>query len=178
MMRGLLSLLPLVALAAEPVSEIKIHERLPTLSGEFLSGQAAVLPEAAAGRVALLLLGFTYKSRFSVEHWTERFRAQFRSDSRVTFYEVPMIGGWGRLAKWWIDGGMRRGTPKQDYEHVITVYRDTNSWKQRVRFDDPDAAYLILLDQTSKVAWLYRGAFDDTAFQALCSKVSELASAQ
>ena len=178
MMRRFLPLLPLVALAAEPVSEIKTGERLPKLSGEFLTGQAAVLPQAAAGRVALLLLGFTYKSRFSVEPWAQRFRAQFRSDPRVTFYEVPMIGGWGRLAKWWIDGGMRRGTPKEDYEHVITVYRDTSSWKQLVRFGEPDAAYLILLDRTSKVAWLYRGAFDDTAFQALCSKVSELASAQ
>lgn len=28
------------------------------------------------------------------------------------------------------------------------------------------------------LAWLYRGAFNDAAFQALCSKVSELVSAQ
>ena len=178
MMRGFLPLLPLVALAAEPVSEIKIAERLPKLSGEFLTGQAVVLPQVAAGRVALLLLGFTYKSRFAVEAWAERFRAQFRSDPRVTFYEVPMIGGWGRMAKWWIDGGMRRGTPKEDYGHVITVYKNTSSWKQLVSFDDPNVAYLILLDRTSKVAWLYRGAFDNAAFQALCSKVSELVSAQ
>ena len=87
-----------------------------------------------------------------------------------------MIGGWGRLAKWWIDGGMRRGTPKEDYEHVITVYNDTRSWKPLVRFDDPDVAYLILLDRTGKVAWLYRGAFDDIAFQTLCTKTSGLVS--
>jgi len=178
MMRGFLPLLPLVGLAAEPVSEIKTGQRLPKLSGEFLTGQATVLPQAAAGRVALLILGFTYKSRFSVEPWAQRFRAQFRSDPRVTFYEVPLIGGWGRSAKWWIDGGMRRGTPKEDYEHVITVYKDTNSWKQLVGFGDPDAAYLILLDRTSEVAWLYREAFDESAFQTLCTKVSELVSAQ
>ncbi len=89
-----------------------------------------------------------------------------------------MIGGAARLAKWFIDGGMRRGTPKADYEHVITVYRDTKAWKQRVRYMDPDAAYLILLDRNSKVAWFYRGAFDDDAFQALYSRVSELRSAR
>jgi hypothetical protein len=33
----------LVARAAEPLSEIKIEERLPELSGEFLTGQEAVL---------------------------------------------------------------------------------------------------------------------------------------
>ncbi|MEO7649107.1 MAG: hypothetical protein ABIZ80_01445, partial [Bryobacteraceae bacterium] len=52
--------------------------------------------------------------------------------------------------------GMRRGTPEKDYEHVVTVYGGTNSWKQRVRFVDPDAAYLILLERTGKVAWPIR----------------------
>jgi hypothetical protein len=36
-----------------------------------------------------------------------------------------------------------------------------------VGFTDPDAAHLILLDRTGKVACLYRGVFTDAAFQAL-----------
>jgi len=84
-----------------------------------------MLPQAAEGRVTLLLLGFTYKSRFAVEAWASRFRAQFQSDPGMTFYEIPMIGGLARLAKWFIDTGMRRGTPEADYEHVITVYGST-----------------------------------------------------
>ena len=117
-MARVLGLIPVVALAAEPAFEIKIGERLPELRGEPLTGQEVVLPQAAEGRVTLLLLGFTYQSRFAVEAWAERFRAQFQSDRRVTFYEVPMIGGVARLAKWFIDSGMRRGTPKEDYGHV------------------------------------------------------------
>ena len=62
----ILSLFPVVLLAAEPASELKIGERLPELRGEFLTGREVVLPQAAGGRVALLLLGFTYKSRFAV----------------------------------------------------------------------------------------------------------------
>ena len=59
------------------------------------------------------------------------FQEQFITYPRVTYYEVPMIGGLARLGKWFIDGGMRRGTPREDYEHVITVYGCTESWKQR-----------------------------------------------
>ena len=33
-----------------------------------------------------------------------------------------MIGGLGTLARWFIDSGMRRGTPKADQGNVITVY--------------------------------------------------------
>jgi hypothetical protein len=73
----ILSLLPVVAFAAEPASEIKIGESLPELRGKFLTGREVVLPQAAEGRVTLLLLGFTYTSRFAVEAWAERFRAHF-----------------------------------------------------------------------------------------------------
>ncbi len=174
----LLTILPMLALAAAPVAEIKVGDRLPELHGEFLTGRDAKLPQAAADRVAFLLLGFTYKSRFAVEAWANRFRTQFQSDPRVTFYEIPMIGGPAKLGKWFIDSGMRRGTPKSDYEHVITVYKGTGSWKKQVRFGDPNVAYLILLDRSGNVAWLHRGAFDEDAFKGLSSKVSDLLSAK
>lgn len=99
---------------------------------------------------------------------------QFPSDPRLTFYEVPMIGGMARLGKWFIDSGMRRGTPPEDYAHVVTVYRGTDSWKRRVRFVEPDAAYLILLDPAGRIAWRYQGGLDAAAFQALSRKISDL----
>jgi len=169
-----LVLLPLMAGAAESAGELALGDALPRLKGEFLTGRTAVLPEAAAGRVTLLLLGFTYDSRFAVEAWAKRFLEQFKADPRVTFYEVPMIGGLARMGKWFINGGMRRGTPKEDYEHVITVYGGADPWKRRVGFRDPDAAYLILLDGNGRVAWRYSGGLDEKVFQALSSEVSRL----
>jgi hypothetical protein len=148
--------------------------QLPPLRGEFLNGKSAVLPDAAKGRVALLLLGFTYDSRLAVEAWGKRFRQEFGANPNVTFFEVPMIGGIARAAKWFIDSGMRKGTPKADYEHVITVYGGTAAWKKRVDFRDPKAAYLILLDPGGKVVWQHAGAVDDESFRALSSQVTSL----
>ncbi|HEY2017212.1 MAG TPA: hypothetical protein VGH38_27090 [Bryobacteraceae bacterium] len=147
---------------------------LPKLKGTFLNGKTAVLPDAASGRVALLLVGFTYDSRFAVEAWAGQFRRRFEAEPRVTFYEIPMVGGLATLGKWFIDSGMRRGTPKEDYEHVITVYGGTASWKQRLGYGDPKAAYVILLDGAGKVAWRYAGGFDEQAFQSLSSEVAAL----
>ncbi|HUB81991.1 MAG TPA: hypothetical protein VMB03_24510 [Bryobacteraceae bacterium] len=86
------------------------------MKGEFLTGKPTELPAAACGRVALLALGFTYDSRFAVEEWVGRFRREFDNQPLVTFYAVPMIGGMARLWKWFIDSGMRQGTPRGDYE--------------------------------------------------------------
>lgn len=162
-------MLPLLfMLAALPVGET-----MPLLKGEFLTGKTAVLPTVASGRVALVALGFTYDSRFAVEAWIGRFRKDFGSRPDVTFFEVPMIGGMARLGKWFIDSGMRKGTPKQDHEHVITVYGGVDPWKQRLSFKAPNDAYLLLLDKAGVVRWRHSGPFDESVYEGLRKMVLE-----
>ncbi len=162
------------AFAAAPVSRLAVGDALPPLQGEYLTGRAALLPQAASGKVALLLLGFTYDSRFEVEAWTKDFRHEFEKNPKVTFYEIPLIGGMARLGKWFIDSGMRRGTPQADQENVITVYGGTDAWKQRVGFSDPKAAYLILIDANGKVAWQCSDGFGEDRYRVLSTQVSRL----
>jgi hypothetical protein len=164
--------------APAATSLLAVGERLPRLEGAFLSGGTALLPEAASGRVGLLLLGFTYESRFAVEAWTSRFRSQFGRDPRVTFYEIPIIGGMARLGKWFIDSGMRRGTPPTDREHVITIYSNASYWKERVGYRDPRSAYLLLLDRNGVIAWRGSGPVDDTLYRSLASSVEKLLAAE
>ena len=164
----------LTASAAAAVAELAVGDQLPPLKGEFLSGRTAILPQAASGRVALLMLGFTYDSRLQVEAWAKRFRQDFGTKPGVTFFERPMIGGMARMGKWFIDSGMRRGTPKADHENVITVYGGTDAWKQRVGFRDPKAAYLILIDQHGRVTWRSVGSLDEQRYKTLSSEVSRL----
>ena len=147
---------------------------MPVLKGEFLTGRPAVLPDAASGRVALVALGFTYNSRFAVEAWVGRFRKDFGDKPEVTFYEVPMIGGMARLGKWFIDSGMRKGTPKKDQENVITVYGGTDPWKQRLGFHSPNFAYLLLVDQRGVVRWRHSGEFDPKAYDEMSVQVAAL----
>lgn len=169
-----MSILPMILMASSLISTLQPGEPLPPLHGEFLTGRQAQLPDAASGRVALLALGFTYDSRFPVEAWIGRFRKDFGSNPHVTFYEVPMIGGMARLGKWFIDSGMRKGTPQHDQENVITVYGSTDSWKQRMGYQATDAAYLVLLDKRGVVRWRHSGAFDEGAYKDLRSQVSGL----
>ena len=169
-----ISMLPMILMASSVMSMLSPGEPMPALKGEFLTGRQALLPGAASGRVALLALGFSYGSRFAVEAWIGRFRKDFGDNPQVTFYEVPMIGGMARLGKWFIDSGMRRGTPKKDHENVITVYGGTDPWKQRLGFQSPDAAYLVLLDQRGVVRWRHSGAFDEEAYNGLSIQAAAL----
>lgn len=160
--------------AASRVPELAIGDQLPHLQGEYLSGQRANLPQDSSGRIALLMLGFTYESRFAVEAWAKRFRQDFEKQPSVTFFEIPMIGGLARMGKWFIDSGMRRGTAKTDYGNVITVYGGTDAWKQWAGFKDPNAPYLVLIDRSGKVVWRHAGDFAEEPYVALSSNVSRL----
>jgi len=174
-------MLPVVLMASTFISTLSFGQTvlplgkpMPPLKGEFLTGRQALLPDAASGRVALLALGFTYNSRFAVEAWIGRFRKDFAANPQVTFYEIPMIGGMARLGSWFIDSGMRRGTPTQDRENVITVYGGTEAWKQRLGFQSPDAAYMILLDRRGVVRWRHSGVLDEVAYKDLSIQMETL----
>ena len=160
--------------APEATATLVPGDTMPPLTGRFLSGRKASLPEAARGRVALVAMGFSYASRFAVEAWTERFRRDFGADSAVTFFEVPMIGGAARLARPFIDGGMRRGTPRVLHENVVTVYGGTGPWKKRIGPSAPDDACLLLLDASGRVAWRHAGPFRDEDYAALAAETRRL----
>jgi len=148
---------------------------MPELQGKDLTGAEVKLPNAARGKVTLLILGFTYESRHAVEAWAKRYKQEFERLPGVEFYEVPMIGGMARMGKWFIDSGMRRGTPAGDHKRVITVYGGTGDWKKRVGFKEKDAAYLILLDRAGRVRFLHSGGMEQAAWRQLASATRQWA---
>jgi len=177
MLLVLLAIGPVAAVGVDEIARLAVDETLPPLEGDFLTKTKARLPDAAAGKVALVALGFTYDSRFAVEEWSKRFRETFADDPRVTFFEVPMLGRMARLGRVFIDRGMRKGTPEAFHGNVITVYGGSvGDWKKRMGFTDAtkDAAYLILLGPDGTVRWLHTGAPADAPFEALVAATRRL----
>lgn len=165
---------PIVA-QQKPVTPIALNDVFPRLEGEFLTGKKAILPDAAKGKVALVMMGFTYDSRFAVEKWAEHVKPAFAEMGNATFYEVPVLGGMARMAKWFIDSGMRRGTPKELHENVITVWGSVDRWKTLMSFTKAaeDDAYLALIDADGRVCWLHHGPFAQDAFDTMMRAAGE-----
>ena len=156
---------------------LRVGDLLPELKGQTLTGLTAVLPQAASGRVALVAIGFTYQSRFPVEAWADWYRMTIGPRTDVTFFEVPMIGGAATLGWWFINRGMRNGTPAELHDQVITVYGGTGDWKRRLFYssEHKDDAYLVVLDREGIVRWLYHGEFDQPRADDLQRLLASLA---
>ena len=163
--------------AGRAQQSLRVGDPFPELKGRFLAGRDAALPQAASGKVTLVAMGFTYQSRFPVEAWADWYRKTVGSRTDVTFFEVPMIGGLATLGRWFIDRGMRGGTPAELHEHVITVYGGTGDWKKRLSYspEHKDDAYLIVLDTQGVVRWLHHGGFDQSRADDLHALLTSLA---
>ena len=174
----------LLALAAvtvwaspEPAGAVPlaVGQRMPLLKGDLLTGKPGLLPDQAAGLTTLVLLGFSYDSRFQVEAWAEKFKARYGAAADVTLFEVPMMGSAARLGRWFIDSGMRKNTPRELHGRVMTVYGGNDDWKARVGFSAPHDAYLVLIDRQGIVRWLAHGPVNDDRLRELSAVVDSLA---
>ena len=156
-------------------SPLVVGQRMPQLKGDLLTGKPGVLPDQAAGQTTLVILGFSYDSRFQVEAWAEKFRGRYGAAKDVTLFEVPMMGSGARLGRWFIDSGMRKNTPRELHGRVMTVYGGNDDWKARVGFSAPNDAYLVLLDRQGIVRWLAHGPVSDERLRELVAVVDSLA---
>ena len=160
--------------AAEPpkVQPLEPGVTMPNLEGESLAGKNVELPRDAAHNVAVIALGFSRNSQYSIEKWMKPFKQDFKNTPGVVAYTVPVIeGSMGRLAKPFITGGMRKGVSKEDQGTFVVVFTSSNDWRQRMQLTADNLGYIVLIDQQGKVVWVYRQPYSDDAYNQLAKQV-------
>ena len=162
-MRALLVSITAVALggAASPGSEP------PKLHGQTLNGEAMVLPDAAAGKVTLLVLGASRKGGERTGPWKDHFIADFASKRNAAYYVIALLQNAPAMFRGMIRAGMRNGTPEPERNHVLTSAADEAEWTSYLGLTDYSLPAVLLLDESGHVLWEYIGVFDPTKYQVL-----------
>ncbi len=146
----------------------------PRLRGQTLDGKAIILPDAAAGKVTLLVIGASKKGGDRIGAWRERFMADFGSNPRVTYYSAALLENAPAILRGMIRAGMRSGTPVAGRSHVVTCTSDEAAWKKYLGLNDDTLPGLLLLDRSGHVRWSYNGVFDPERYKDLKSAASAL----
>lgn len=142
---------------------------LPTIGGTTLGGREVLLPSDTLGRVTALVLGFSYESRFEVEKWSRAIQERFGRNPGVAFFEIPMVPGFYRLMAPMIDEGMRRRTPAEMHDRVLTVYGPVGAFRRVLAASQTSDVWAYLLDRDGRVIFQYGGPFDEGKFRELVS---------
>lgn len=151
-----------------------LAEQLPKIAGENLLGKPVELPAAAAGHIAILILGFTHASQSQTKAWSQRLAQEFPDSAPVTTYSLAVLEDVPRLVRGMAVHGISSGVPKEQRDRFLLVYRDEAELKQIAGFDRPDDAYLLLLDRGGEVRWRFHGALSDSADRELAAQIQKL----
>jgi hypothetical protein len=132
-------------------------ETFPTVRGGALDGRDVDIPAAFAGKPALLLIGYEQQTQFDLDRWA---LALQQTGVKVAAYEIPTIPGMvPGLFSGFIDGGMRRGIPEEDWGGVITVYGDGAKIAEFTGNRDGLPGRIVLLDGQGRVVFFHDRGF-------------------
>ena len=138
-------------------------ETLPQIEGENLMGRKIVLPEAAAGHRAILVIGFSHASQGQTKAWAERLDREFPNPSMVTVYPLAVLEAVPRLIRGMVSHGIKSDTPKEQRDRFLLVYHQEAELKTAAGFTAPDDAYILLLDASGVIRWRFHGPVTDSS---------------
>jgi hypothetical protein len=149
-------------------------ETVPHTEAETLSGKKIVLPDAAAGKLAVLIVGFSHASSAPMKEWAQRVDADYRTNPGFIYFQVPVIAGAPRMVRGMIMHGMKKDVSKEKYDTFAVVTQDEHAWKQAAGFERPNEAYVLLLDASGNVLWKTQGTAD-AHYAELRTRIAQLA---
>jgi ATP10 protein len=146
-------------------------ETLPQIEGENLVGKKIVLPDAAAGHRAILVIGFSHASQGQTKAWADRLDREFSNPAMVTVYPVAVLEAVPRLVRGMASHAIKSGTPKEQFGRFLLVYHKEAELKTAAVFSAPDDAYILLLDASGGIRWHFHGPVTDSAVAELQKEV-------
>jgi hypothetical protein len=133
-------------------------QSLPFFDGESLAGKKFIMPGAVHGHPAVLVVCFTHASGPHCTEWTKRLESDFKNNADLEIYTVIFLEEAPKMFRGVAKSGIRSGVAKEDYDRYLIVTDHEKEVKAAVHFQEPDDAYLLVLDPDGIVRWTSHGA--------------------
>jgi hypothetical protein len=137
----------------------------PSVRGTALDDTPVSIPEDFAGAPVVLLVGYKQNSQFDIDRWL---LGLSETGTAVAVRELPTLPGLlPGMFSGWIDGGMRRGIPTEDWFSVVTVYADAATIASFTGNRDGLPGRVLLLDATGRVVFFHDRGFSPSTLGRL-----------
>lgn len=149
-----------------------VSTSFPQVQGENLKQERISIPDYYRGKNTLLLIGYTQKTQFDIDRWI---LGVLQADIPVEIVEIPTIAGMmPQMVQGFINNGMRKGIPQDDWASVVTVYEDAPKIIAALGNERPQSAYAVLLDKEGTIIWSSNLGYSASQVLALKERVASL----
>ncbi len=157
-----------------PSAVAQSTQQIPRIDGESFAEHQVVLPDAASGKVAVLIFGFTKASGTPTGAWAKKISAEFGTRAGFEVYQLPVLEDVPRLFRGMVISGIKKGVAENKRDHFVPVLHGEAELKRAVNYREPDDAYLVLLDRTGKVAQQIHGPLNDANYSRVRKEIESL----
>lgn len=134
--------------------------RFPTVTGSNLQRKSLSLPDGFEGEWNLVFVAFQQWQQRQVDSWLPFAKQLEARHPELRYYELPTIQKRNRLARTFINEGMRAGMPDPvARERTITLYLDKTAFRKALQLPNEDDIHVLLLDRRGQVQWRTEGPF-------------------
>jgi hypothetical protein len=160
--------------AADQTDKV-IGIKFPALSAESLAEQKVVLPQAAAGKVTLIMIALKRDSIPQLDPWLKSYDEAFGKNKGFTFFKIPMMrSAFAKQISSMINGKMRKDNPKRLHDKIITYYGPVETYIKTLGIADEEKAYAFILDNNGVVQWRSTGAADQNSIKDMINAATQL----
>jgi hypothetical protein len=147
-------------------------QSIPAVKAKALDNSEITLPSSGSPKVLILVVGFSHKSGEFSQFWDKKIASDFRSDTRVDYFVLPMLQSAPSFVRPMILHGMRKDVPAAELPHYVPLYSKEDEWKQLVSFSAADDPYLIVAAPDGHVVWQTHGSYSDEIYAQLKKSVA------
>ncbi len=154
--------------------------RIPSGRVTTLDGHAVILPGQLSGRANVLIVGFGRHSQSATTAWEKSVRLQLAHPPQIGFYDIAMLAEIPGFLRPFVLRRIGKAVPDVLKPNFIPVFDQEDAWKRVAGYasDQPEAAYVLLVDASGRVRWLTHTAFTPAMFSQLSDKAHQLVSEQ
>jgi hypothetical protein len=128
----------------------------PSLIAETLTGKIINFPKDTKGKATIICIAFSDKAQPIADEWTKAIIAK-QPEKDFNYFEIPMLKKGLKIMRGMIDGGMRKGIPKNLHNNVATYYGTLTDYKAKLIMPNDDNVYLFMLDSEGKIVVSFEG---------------------
>jgi hypothetical protein len=144
----------------------------PNVSGSNLEGKSRRLPDDFEGDLNIVIIAFRREHTDLIESWLNSLAQMIGKNTKLRFYELPVLSRAYSPFCWWIDGGMRAGIVDDEArERTVTVYTNKIDFKRRLEIPNEETIYIFLVSRNGTILWQDKGRLTEAKFQKLQNAV-------
>ena len=121
----------------------------PAIQTKDLNGRELRLPQDLPGERTIVLVAFEREQQTNVDTWTAGLHLP---NGKAAWLELPVIDDPGALARWFINGGMRRGIKDhQIWAHVVTLYTTKAKFNAALGIQSEKQVQALVVDRQGRI---------------------------